>query len=101
MQAIFRPTTTTLRTTSRREAEKRRAEGGGTGSLDFLLLDARGREAFDYGHITGSWCAEPGDELDQFASRLPKDKEIVTYCWVMIDSYPPRRLCSWQSECCS
>lgn len=51
------------------------------GSFEFLLLDTRGREAFDYAHITGAWCAAPGDELDHLASRLPNDKEIVTYCW--------------------
>ena len=49
------------------------------GPFDFVLLDARGREAFAFGHITGAWCA-PLDELEAIASRLPKDREIVTYC---------------------
>ncbi|HEU5401748.1 MAG TPA: rhodanese-like domain-containing protein [Terriglobales bacterium] len=65
-------------------AEKQRSDvlkAVESGSLDFLLVDTRGREAFDFGHITGAWCAAPGDELDQLASRLPKDKDIVTYCW--------------------
>jgi rhodanese-related sulfurtransferase len=49
-------------------------------SFDFVLLDTRGRDAFAFGHITGAWCA-PLDELDAVAARLPKDAEIVTYCW--------------------
>ena len=50
------------------------------GPFDFVLLDVRGREAFAFGHITGAWCA-PLDELDAVAAHLPKDREIVTYCW--------------------
>jgi rhodanese-related sulfurtransferase len=50
------------------------------GSFDFVLLDTRGREPFAQGHIPGAWCA-PASEIDQVISRLPKDKEIVTYCW--------------------
>lgn len=46
----------------------------------FVLLDTRGRDAFTAGHIPGALCA-PIDELDQLAAALPKDKEIVTYCW--------------------
>lgn len=48
--------------------------------FDFVLLDTRGREPFAQGHIPGSWCA-PDSEMDQVASSLPKDKEVVTYCW--------------------
>ncbi len=47
---------------------------------DFVLLDTRGREAFTNGHIPGAWCA-PIEELEQLLPSLPKDKEIVTYCW--------------------
>ncbi len=50
------------------------------GAYDFVLLDTRGREAFAGGHIPGAWCA-PIDQLGEIAKRLPKDKEIVTYCW--------------------
>jgi rhodanese-related sulfurtransferase len=49
-------------------------------AYDFLLLDTRNREAFASGHIPGAWCA-PLDELNDIARQLPKDKEIVTYCW--------------------
>lgn len=50
------------------------------GVYDFVLLDTRDRESFNSGHIPGAWCA-PFAELPQIASRLPKDREIVTYCW--------------------
>jgi rhodanese-related sulfurtransferase len=52
----------------------------GSGKFDFVLLDTRGREAFANGHIPGAWCV-PDSGIDQIASGLPKDKEIVTYCW--------------------
>lgn len=46
----------------------------------FLLLDARQRGAFNKSHIQGALCV-PREELDQFIGKLPKDKELVTYCW--------------------
>ncbi len=46
----------------------------------FLLLDVRGREAFDKGHIRGAWCV-PGNELASILPQLPRDVELVTYCW--------------------
>jgi 3-mercaptopyruvate sulfurtransferase SseA len=69
-------------------AEKLRAEKSRAAVLhavedekfDFVLLDTRGREPFASGHIPGALCA-PSDELDQLAATLPKDKELVTYCW--------------------
>lgn len=50
------------------------------GPFDFVLLDTRDRDAFKFGHITGAWCA-PLAELESVVSRLPKEREIVTYCW--------------------
>jgi 3-mercaptopyruvate sulfurtransferase SseA len=50
------------------------------GTFNFVLLDTRGREAFANGHIPGALCAPMG-ELEQLTAALPKDKEIVTYCW--------------------
>ncbi len=47
---------------------------------DFVLLDTRTREAFAQGHIRGAWCA-PLAELPALAKGLPKDRELVTYCW--------------------
>jgi rhodanese-related sulfurtransferase len=49
-------------------------------SFDFILLDTRGREPFKAGHIKGAWCA-PMDEFQQVVAKLPRDREIVTYCW--------------------
>jgi len=65
-------------------AEKQRSdvlhavEAGG--AFHFALLDTRGRQAFAAGHIPGALCA-PMDELDKLMAELPKDREIVTYCW--------------------
>jgi len=50
------------------------------GTFDFVLLDTRGREAFASGHITGSLCA-PMEDFGEIIKALPKEKEIVTYCW--------------------
>jgi 3-mercaptopyruvate sulfurtransferase SseA len=65
-------------------AEKQRSDVlhavEGEHPFDFTLLDARGREAFSAGHIPGAICA-PWEELEQLAPTLPKDGEIVTYCW--------------------
>jgi len=47
---------------------------------DFLLLDTRGRQAFERGHIPGAWCL-PAEEVDALASELPRQRELVTYCW--------------------
>jgi rhodanese-related sulfurtransferase len=49
-------------------------------SMDFILLDTRTREGFSAGHIPGAWCA-PLTEIDSVIPQLPKDREIVTYCW--------------------
>lgn len=50
------------------------------GKFDFVLLDTRTRDAFATGHIPGALCG-PMDELEKVAAVLPRDKEIVTYCW--------------------
>ncbi len=47
---------------------------------DFVLLDTRGKEAFDSAHIPGALSA-PLADLERVMQLLPKDKEIVTYCW--------------------
>jgi 3-mercaptopyruvate sulfurtransferase SseA len=49
-------------------------------SGDFVILDTRAREAFEQGHIPGAWCV-PLAEISALASNLPKDREMVTYCW--------------------
>ena len=47
---------------------------------DFILLDTRGRGAFAEGHIEGAWCL-PLEDVDALAAQLPRDRELVTYCW--------------------
>jgi rhodanese-related sulfurtransferase len=50
------------------------------GAPQIALLDTRSRDAFAKGHIPGAVSA-PVTELSQLASQLPRDKELVTYCW--------------------
>ncbi len=47
---------------------------------DFILLDTRGRQPYAEGHIPGAWCF-PQEEAAQLMAKLPKDRELVTYCW--------------------
>ncbi len=64
-------------------AEKQRSDvlkAVESGKFDFVLLDVRGREPFANGHIRGA-CCTPLEELAQIMASLPKDKEVVTYCW--------------------
>jgi len=49
-------------------------------TFDFVLLDTRGREAFANGHIPGAWCV-PESEIEKAVQALPRDRELVTYCW--------------------
>ncbi len=46
----------------------------------FLLLDVRPRAAFGRAHVQGAWCV-PNDELPSLLPLLPRDVEVVTYCW--------------------
>ena len=50
--------------------------GGG----DFLLLDVRSRGGFRKAHIRGALCV-PLEELADLVGKLPRDRELVTYCW--------------------
>lgn len=50
------------------------------GEGDFVLVDTRGREAYAAGHIPGALCVPLG-ELDRLLPQLPRDRELVTYCW--------------------
>ena len=70
-------------------ADKLRAEKGfsaavakakGTGGGDFLLVDTRGRDAYAKAHIPGALCV-PVPEIPALSAKLPRDKELVTYCW--------------------
>ena len=57
----------------------RRAKGEAV-TPGFVLLDVRGRDAFAKAHVAGALCL-PLDELDAIAPGLPRDRELVTYCW--------------------
>ncbi len=65
-------------------AEKQRNDvlkaAEGAAPFNFILLDTRGRDAFANGHIPGAWSVAESD-LPEALALLPKDKEIVTYCW--------------------
>jgi rhodanese-related sulfurtransferase len=50
------------------------------GAGDFLLLDTRPREMFAQGHIAGA-ISVPLAEIARLAPKLPREKELVTYCW--------------------
>ena len=52
----------------------------GTGSGSFVLVDLRGRDAFEKGHVAGATCLPMG-EMEALAGQLPRDREIVTFCW--------------------
>jgi rhodanese-related sulfurtransferase len=52
---------------------------GGTSPDGFVLLDVRSRDDFARGHVWGALNV-PLDEVETLATRLPKDKEVVTYC---------------------
>ena len=45
-----------------------------------LVLDVRSREGFKAGHIRGAKNI-PQEELDSRWKELPRDQEIVAYCW--------------------
>ena len=46
----------------------------------WVLADTRGRDAFAKAHMQGAICL-PIDEIAALAPQLPRDREIVTYCW--------------------
>jgi rhodanese-related sulfurtransferase len=50
------------------------------GAHEFVLIDTRARDAFAKAHIPGA-VSVPLAELEQLAGQLPRDKELVTYCW--------------------
>jgi rhodanese-related sulfurtransferase len=47
---------------------------------DFLLLDVRGRDAFAKAHVPSALCA-PLPELERLSAQLPRNRELVTFCW--------------------
>ena len=47
---------------------------------DLLLLDLRDKEDYQRGHIKGA-VSIPLEEIDKRYQELPRDKEIVAYCY--------------------
>jgi rhodanese-related sulfurtransferase len=52
----------------------------GGGERDFVLLDVRSREGYRAGHLPGA-ISIPFEELPKRMAELPKDREIIAYCW--------------------
>jgi rhodanese-related sulfurtransferase len=50
------------------------------GDSTLVLLDVRGREDYQSGHIKGAWSM-PLAEIDARYNELPRDREVVTYCY--------------------
>ena len=50
------------------------------GDSGLLLMDLRDREDYRRGHIRGA-VSMPLEEMDKRYQDLPRDKEIVTYCY--------------------
>ena len=66
-------------------AEKQKADvvhwvKGEPAGGDFVLLDVRTRDAFAKAHIQGA-VNLPLSELKDLVPQLPRDKELVAYCW--------------------
>jgi rhodanese-related sulfurtransferase len=50
------------------------------GAPELVLVDTRAKDAFAKAHIPGA-VSVPLAELGALAGKLPRDKELVTYCW--------------------
>lgn len=50
------------------------------GGSDLVLLDTRDREDYRRGHIKGA-LSMPLEEIDKRYRDLPRDKDVVTYCY--------------------
>ncbi|HEX9577190.1 MAG TPA: rhodanese-like domain-containing protein [Myxococcales bacterium] len=66
-------------------AEKQKADvqhwvKGEPAGGDFVLLDVRTRDAFAKAHIKGALSA-PLAELSDLMPQLPRERELVAYCW--------------------
>lgn len=51
-----------------------------SGSRDVVLLDVRSQEGYREGHLPGA-INIPFEELPTRMKELPKDQEIISYCW--------------------
>lgn len=57
-----------------------RVEAWQQGEGDLVLVDSRPRDAFAKIHIMGA-VNLPLAEADALAHLLPKERELVVYCW--------------------
>lgn len=66
-------------------AEKQKAgvvawQKGDPAAGDFILVDGRPRDGFAKSHIQGA-VNVPLGELEALVDQLPKDRQLVVYCW--------------------
>jgi len=47
---------------------------------DVVVVDVRGKEDFDEGHIPGAVSIPWQQEMEARYTELPRDKEVITYC---------------------
>jgi rhodanese-related sulfurtransferase len=52
----------------------------GNNDISFLIVDVRDKAAYNLGHIKGS-ISMTLEEIPSRYKELPKDKDIITYCW--------------------
>ncbi len=50
---------------------------------DFILIDVRNRDGFREEHIPGA-VNIPEDELENRLNEIPRDKEVIVYCWTLV-----------------
>lgn len=50
------------------------------GEGDFVLLDARARNAYEQGRIPGA-LSVPVDSISEVGPTLAPDRQYVVYCW--------------------
>lgn len=51
-----------------------------SGDRNFVILDVRTAEGFRQGHVPGA-INIPFEELPTRLKELPKEKDIISYCW--------------------
>ncbi len=51
-----------------------------SGHRDVVVLDVRSPEGYREGHVPGA-ITIPFEQLPQRLKELPKQKEIISYCW--------------------
>ncbi|HZK67670.1 MAG TPA: rhodanese-like domain-containing protein, partial [Chloroflexota bacterium] len=64
------------------------------GGEEILLLDVRGIEEYEEGHIPGAACL-PLDELRSSLHTIPADRPVTVYCGVGYRSYHAARILAY------